>query len=132
MQNPIAIIGAMQEEVEALRQALTVRNDMKSPFTLLSIAQGSLQEQDVIIVRCGVGKVNAALATQYVIDHFQPRLIINSGVAGGVSPKVRISDVVIGTHTMHHDFDVQMFGYPKGTIPGFETGKFAADPKLVA
>src|SRR5690554_1023144 len=130
MEDRIAIIGAMNEEVEALRQELAMGQEIDSSFSILSIFQGSLEDQDVVIARCGVGKVNAALATQYIIDHYNPRVIINSGVAGGVSPNVRIGDLVIGTSAMHHDFDVQKFGYLKGIIPSLETSVFQAESRL--
>ncbi len=132
MEEHIAIIGAMDEEVEALSQALTGKNEVQNPFADLPMWTGKLQGQDVVIVRCGIGKVNAALATQYVIDHFHASFIINSGVAGGVNPAVRIGDLVLGASSMQHDVDVREFGHPKGIIPRLPTSTFHGDAHLLA
>lgn len=131
MEGCIAIMGAMDEEVEALAQTLSSGQRLHTPFLDVPIFRGSLQEQEVVIVRCGIGKVNAALATQYTIDHFEPRIIINSGVAGGVSPNVRIGDLVLGTSSMQHDVDVRKFGHPRGVIPRLATSVFQAEPHLL-
>ena len=92
-----ALIAAMDEEVVALREKLTSAQRVAVPFAELPIYQGQLQDLDTVIVQCGIGKVNAALATQYTIDHFKPKVIITSGVAGAVSPKIRVGDVIIAT-----------------------------------
>lgn len=131
MNNPIGIIGAMDVEVTTLSQKLCNAQDHPTPFINLPILTGSLGMQKVVIACCGIGKVNAALATQYIIDHFNPKAIINTGVAGGVSPQVSIGDLVIGQNSLQHDFDVRNFGYPKGTIPSLKTSIFPADPKLI-
>lgn len=127
----IGIIGAMEEEVMALRQALTELQEHGTPFSDLPIFTGKLNGEAVVIARCGIGKVNAALATQYLLDHFFLTAVINSGVAGGLSPEVKIGQIVIGHSAMQHDFDVNNFGYPQGTIPRLETNIFKGDSRLV-
>jgi len=80
--------------VEALYQNLLNINEHETNLPDLPVFTGILSEKEVIIARCGIGKVNAALATQYIINTFNPDFIINTGVAGGVSPKVRIADLL--------------------------------------
>lgn len=126
-----ALIAAMDEEVVALREKLTSAQRVAVPFAELPIYQGQLQDLDTVIVQCGIGKVNAALATQYTIDHFKPKVIITSGVAGAVSPKIRVGDVIIATAAQQHDFDVRGFGYPVGVIPRLRSSLFPADHRLV-
>jgi adenosylhomocysteine nucleosidase len=131
VEERIAIIGAMDEEVEALGHALTSVTQVQSPLRNLPIVQGGLGGKEVVVVRCGIGKVNAALATQYVIDHFKPTGIINSGIAGALSPKVRIGDLVLGTNSLHHDFDLREFGYAMSYIPSLGSSTFTADSRLL-
>ena len=131
MEERIAIIGAMDEEIEELSESLTLKKRVSTPFPDLPIFTGSLGGKEVVLGRCGIGKVNAALATQYIIDRFHPPLVINSGIAGGVSSKVRIGDIVLGARSMQHDFDVREFGHPRGTIPRLSSSIFQGDPSLL-
>ncbi len=131
MEECIAIIGAMDEEVEGLSQALSQVTQVQSPRLDIPIIQGRLGNKDVVVVRCGIGKVNAALATQCVIDHYNPSAILNSGVAGGLSPTAKIGDLVVGTASLQHDFDVRKFGYPRGVVPRLAASTFTADPHLL-
>lgn len=131
MKKQIAIIGAMNEEVEALTEMLTDVQEQPTTFIDLPVKTGNLAGQPVIVARCGIGKVNAALATQYIIDRFAPNYIINTGVAGGVHDKVRIGDLVLGNESLQHDFDAQNFGYPKGVIPRLKSSIFTADSNLI-
>lgn len=131
MKDCIAIIGAMDEEVTALSQALVGREKVKTHFSNLPIFTGQLEGKNVIIARCGIGKVNAALATQYIIDLFSPQVLINSGVAGGLNPTLAIGDVVIATGALQHDFDVRDLGHPMGTIPRLETSLFKTEQNLL-
>lgn len=124
----IGIIGAMTEEVEGLIAKLEDRT--ATTIAGLIFHQGKLGSQPVIVVKCGVGKVNAAVCTQILIDHFQVDAVINTGVAGGVDPQVKIGDVVIADCAVHHDFDATVFGYEPGMVPGFQETCFAADNQL--
>lgn len=131
MKNPIAIIGAMDEEVSTLGQQMDLVHEERISLNDLPILTGVLADREVVLARCGIGKVNAALATQYIIDRFGPRAIINTGVAGGLNPRALIGDLVVGEHSLQHDFDVSNFDYPRGTIPSLEVSTFPADPVLV-
>ncbi|NMB02900.1 MAG: 5'-methylthioadenosine/adenosylhomocysteine nucleosidase [Firmicutes bacterium] len=131
MENCIAIIGAMDEEVVALSASLATGQQLPSPFSDLPLFSGTLENQHIVIARCGIGKVNAALATQYIIDKFNPTVIINTGVAGGLSSKLAIGDLVVGTSSMQHDFDVRNFNYPKGVIPRLATSVFKPEDDLL-
>ncbi|HHT35909.1 MAG: 5'-methylthioadenosine/adenosylhomocysteine nucleosidase [Candidatus Wallacebacter cryptica] len=124
----IGIIGAMAEEVAGLIPKLEEHSE--TTIAGLAFHQGKLNGQPVIVVRCGVGKVNAAVCTQLLIDHFQVTAVINTGVAGGVDPNVKIGDVIIAEDAVHHDFDVTVFGYKPGTVPGFDQTCFLADQEL--
>ena len=131
MDKPIAIIGAMDEEVEELRGSLTDRGPVCTPLPNLPLSTGNLGRQAVVVCRCGIGKVNAAMATQYIIDQYRPTAIINSGIAGGAIKKMQIGDIVLGTSSMQHDFDLGEFGRPRGIIPRLPTSVFQGDPNLL-
>lgn len=127
----LAVIAAMDEEVAALRSKLTNAREVTGPFADLEVFQGKLKDLEAVVVRCGIGKVNAALATQYAIDHFNPKLLLTSGVAGGVHPKVHIGDVIVATGAQEHDFDATGFGYSRGVIPRMKQSLWPADQRLV-
>ena len=69
------------------------------------------------LVESGVGKVNAARATQILIDNFKVDYILNIGVAGGVSTNLKVGDIVVGDKLYQHDFDITAFNHNKGYIP---------------
>ena len=112
----IGIVVAMQEELEAVQQVLKnveIKEIRKTRFTI-----GELENCKCIVVHCGVGKVNAARATQMLIDNFNIEYIMNVGVAGSINDDLDIGDVLIGKHTVQHDFDITAFRHSKGYIPG--------------
>jgi adenosylhomocysteine nucleosidase len=112
---------------------LTFRDrEVQSPLRSITILEGRLGGKEVVVARCGIGKVNAALAAQYVIDRFKPTAIINSGIAGGLSPQVRIGDLVLGSNSLQHDFDLREFGYARSYIPSLGNSHFPGDPGLLA
>lgn len=131
MEHRIAIIGAMDEEVTTLSQSLNQKAAQKTPFNDLPLWTGRLWDRAVLIARSGIGKVNAAMTTQYIIDHYKPSLIINTGVAGGISSTLKIGDLVVGYSSLQHDFDTRNFGYPRGVIPRLQASVFTADPRVV-
>lgn len=108
----IGIIGAMANETEHLQKLLQSTKPEKIGDLLYFI--GELAGHTVIVVKCGVGKVNAARCTQLLIDHYNPDIIINTGIAGGISPELNVGDLVIGTGFVQHDFDVTAFGHAHG------------------
>lgn len=127
----IGIIGAMEEEVLALKHKMELKETKK--IKNLEFYIGSLHQRDIIVVKCGIGKVNAALCTQILIDNFEIKAIINTGVAGGLNDDLNIGDIVISSATVYHDFDTTAFGDPLGYISrmGMEDCFFKADDHLI-
>lgn len=133
--NPktIGVIGAMESEIDHLRA------EMKSPvvetFAGLTFYRAEIGKNELVLVRSGVGKVNAARTAQVLIDRYAPDYLINTGIAGGLGDGLHVGDFVIGKELVQHDFDLTGFGYPKGVVPGFGDGKspfrFQADTGLV-
>lgn len=109
------IIGAMEPEIELLKNAMS--NLQTQTFGKIVIYHGKLDGKDVSLCLSGIGKVNAAIATTLLIEHFSPDCVINTGSAGGVGAGLTIGDVVIGDTVAHHDVDVTAFGYVHGQVP---------------
>jgi adenosylhomocysteine nucleosidase len=127
----IAVIGAMEEEIRLLKEEFDVTNERQ--LAKVTFYEGSYGNHEVILCKCGVGKVNAAITTQLLIDHYSVQAIIFTGVAGALSPKLNIGDIVISTSSMYHDIDASALGFPKGTIPMFDhPSDFPANEKLIA
>ena len=115
MKNKVfGVIGAMESEVTQLRAAL--ENAETAEYAGLTFYRGTLGENRVVLVKCGIGKVNAARCTQALIDQYAPDYIVNTGIAGGVGDGLAVADVVIGTELVQHDFDAVAFGYARGNI----------------
>ncbi|HHW67493.1 MAG: adenosylhomocysteine nucleosidase [Epulopiscium sp.] len=127
--SKIGIIGAMEEEVTILRNQM--QNKELKQIAGMDFYQGTLEGKEVILVRCGIGKVNAAICTQALIDHFHAQYIINTGVAGAIYEKLDIGDIVISSDCVQHDFDTSVFGDPLGTIPRMDESFFKGDSKLI-
>lgn len=127
----IGIIGAMEEEVTQLKAKMNIKET--KTLKKLNFYIGSLHNKDIVVVRCGIGKVNAALCTQIMIDNFDIHAVINTGVAGGLDDKLSIGDIVISSDTIQHDFDTTKFGDPVGYISDIdmEDAFFKADTKLI-
>lgn len=125
----IGIIGAMEEEVLALREKIKLQ-DVRS-IASLEFYSGTLHGKEVVLVKAGIGKVNAALCTQLLIDCFHIDAIINTGVAGALSDELDIGDIVISVDAVQHDLDATGFGYERGIIPRMEESHFKADKRLV-
>ena len=108
----IAIIGAMSCEIDEIKKCLT---DLKEiSYQDLKIFTGNINNKFIILAQSGMGKVNAAINTQYIIDTFHPDTIINTGVAGGLGKGLKIGDIVVAEYLVQHDFDVTFLGYAKG------------------
>ncbi|MBQ4284716.1 MAG: 5'-methylthioadenosine/adenosylhomocysteine nucleosidase [Lachnospira sp.] len=126
----IGIIGAMDEEVEQIVEAMSVeRVETKAQMKFMA---GKLAGKDVVIVRSGIGKVNAAVCTQILVDDFNVDYVINTGIAGSLKAEIDIADVVISSDVLHHDMDATGFGYALGQIPRMDTLSFEADARLIA
>lgn len=121
----IGIICAMTVEAEGL---IALCNDTKTEEIYgMSFTAGRMHGKDVVIVVCGVGKVNAAMCTLALIERYKPNAIINSGVAGAVSPLVTIGDLVVASKSVEHDMNTTALGdkqgevsFPEGTRTYFE------------
>jgi len=124
----IGIIGAMELEVEALKAKMDIRRTEEKAS--MEFLEGTLNKTEVVIVRSGIGKVNAALCTQILCDLFQVSHIINTGVAGSLKNEIDIGDIVVSTDALHHDVDVRIFGYPLGEVPQVGCLAFPADEHL--
>lgn len=92
--------------------------------------EGTLEGKKVVVVRSGIGKVNAGMCTQILADVFGVEAVINTGIAGSLNNDVNIGDIVLSTDVLHHDMDAIGFGYKKGQIPQMDEFSFPADEKL--
>ena len=125
----IGIIGAMEEEVAILKNEMQIEEMVE--HASMQFCKGKLCDRDVVIVRSGIGKVNAAACTQILVDKFQAEVIINTGVAGSLDATIDIGDMVISTDLVEHDMDTSAFGDPVGQVPRMDTFSFPADAELV-
>ncbi len=110
----IGIICALSIEVEGLTKLL--ENKKEETFAKMKYVSGTINGKEVVMTECGIGKVNAAMSTQVMIDKYSPDVIINSGIAGSISRKLKIGDIVISKDCVQHDFDGTQMGDPKGLI----------------
>lgn len=125
----IGVIGAMDEEVSRLKEKMQVKKVEKKAG--MEFFEGELAGKDVVIVRSGIGKVNAGICTQILVDDFGVEAVINTGVAGSLKNEINIGDIVLSTDALQHDMDATGFGYEHGVIPRMEQSTFVADKKLV-
>ena len=126
----LGIIGAMAVEVETLKsemENLTVVGKAGMEFY-----DGLLEGFPVVVVQCGVGKVNAAMCAQVLCDCFEVTHLVNTGIAGSLCAELDIGDLLISNDAMYHDFDAQRFGYEMGEVPGMGVLTFTADPEMIA
>ncbi|MFK4785575.1 5'-methylthioadenosine/adenosylhomocysteine nucleosidase [Fusobacterium sp. MFO224] len=125
----IGIIGALDAEIDILLNSMENKREIKIGKTVFY--EGRLSEKDVVVFKCGVGKVNAAIGANTAILKFDVSKIIFTGIAGAIDNKLNILDLVISTDLVQHDFDLTGFGYPLGLIDGEKSIKFKADETLV-
>ncbi|MBO7251939.1 MAG: 5'-methylthioadenosine/adenosylhomocysteine nucleosidase [Oscillospiraceae bacterium] len=125
----LGIIGAMTEEIETLVERL--ENKQESRRTGSTFYEGKLAGLDVVIVQCGVGKVNAAMCAQTLCDVFCVTHLVNTGIAGSLCAQLDIGDLVVSQDAMYHDMDAVHFGYPYGKVPGMDVTAFPADKAMV-
>ncbi len=127
--NKIGIIGAMELEVEELKSKMEVKQIVEKAS--MKFFEGVLNGKDVVIVQCGIGKVNAGMCVQILADVFGVDAVINTGVAGSLRAEINIGDIVVSKDACEHDMDVRPLGYEPGIIPQMATSFFEADRKLV-
>ena len=126
--SKIGIIGAMELEVATLKKNMDT--DQITKKAGMEFHEGNLKGMPVVVVQCGVGKVNAAMCVQILADLYDVTHIINTGVAGSLNPALDIGDILVSKDAIQHDMDVTPLGYAKGQIPGLEQLAFVADEKL--
>ena len=122
------IIGAMEPEVAILKAKLT--HCETSNHAGYTFYQGQINNNDVVIVQSGIGKVAAALATAILIDKFNPDYIVNTGSAGGFDTSLKVGDIVVSSEVRYHDVDVTAFGYEMGQLPA-NPAAYVSDKTLV-
>lgn len=132
----IGIIGAMDIEVRMLSAKMTGVNGIDAPEKTIiagvTYYDGLLEGVPCVVVKSGIGKVNAALCTQRLVLLFGVSHVINTGIAGAMAHGLGVLDMVVSTDALYHDFDVTGFGYKPCVIPQMELSDFAADEKMVA
>ena len=124
----IAVIGAMEQEVELLRASL--QNVQTETIANSEYTSGTFEGKEVILLKSGIGKVNAAMSTTILLEKFQPDVVINTGSAGGFDPSLEVGAVVISDEVRHHDVDVTAFGYEIGQMAGMPAA-YQSDAKLM-
>lgn len=124
----LGIIGAMPEEVEQLKAEMS--QVQVTDVAGMEFYRGLIGGKEVVVVRSGVGKVNAAMCVQILVDRFAVDGIVNTGIAGSLRTEINIGDMVLSTDAVQHDMDATMFGYQPGQIPQTDVFAFEADAKL--
>ncbi len=124
----IGIIGAMEQEVSILKQALCGCIEEKRGGC--TFYHGQIEGIDIVLLQSGIGKVAAAVGTTILLSQFTPDIIINTGSAGGFDKNLNLGDIVVSTEVRHHDADVTAFGYEMGQMAG-QPAAFKADEELI-
>ncbi|ENH97603.1 5'-methylthioadenosine/S-adenosylhomocysteine nucleosidase [Gracilibacillus halophilus YIM-C55.5] len=124
----IGIIGAMDEEIELLKQRMEVKEHVVKANCDFYV--GTLDDKDVVVLKSGIGKVNAAMSTTILHEMYQPDYVINTGSAGGFHDKLEVGDIVISSDVVHHDVDVTAFDYEYGQVPDMPW-LYTANPALI-
>lgn len=125
----LGIIGAMEGEVSKLKEQM--EDAVITKKASMEFYKGTIKGKEVVVVRSGIGKVNAAVCAQILIDDFHVSAIINTGIAGSLKNEINIGDIVLSTDAVQHDVNAGSFGYPKGQIPGLDVLAFQADENLI-
>ncbi|MBR1772677.1 MAG: 5'-methylthioadenosine/adenosylhomocysteine nucleosidase [Eubacterium sp.] len=132
----IGIIGAMDKEVNDLKSVMGGPGDSLTPkiekHAGMDFCEGTLGGQDVVLVRSGIGKVNAAVAAEILVAVFNVKAIINTGIAGSLDANIDIGDIVLSTDSLEHDMNVKGLGYERGVVPDQEASIYPADAELRA
>lgn len=125
----IGIIGAMEEEVSALKNEM--EQSEVTEYASMTFCKGILCGREAVVVRSGIGKVNAGICAQILVDKFGVDTLINTGIAGSLDAAIDIGDMVISKDAVHHDMDATIFGDPAGQVPRMDTFSFPADERLI-
>lgn len=124
----IGLIGAMDEEIALLLESMTDKREQTIANSLF--VQGKLSGKEVVLLKSGIGKVNAAMGATIMHEQFSPTHVINTGSAGGFAKNLQVGDVVISTEVVYHDVDVTAFDYDYGQVPKMPK-TFQANPELI-
>ena len=124
----IGIIGAMEVEVAILKEKMEDVRIIKKAS--MDFYEGILAGKKVVVVRSGIGKVNAGICAQILADVFSVDAIINTGIAGSLNKNINLGEIVLSTDVVQHDMDATGFGYRKGQIPQMPVFFFNADDNL--
>lgn len=122
------IIGAMDVEVKHL--VSHVENAKTTTLAHMDFVEGTLFGTPAVVVRCGVGKINAAVCAELLVNQFHVTHVVNTGVAGSLNNELNIGDILVSIDAVHHDMDVTNLGYKPGEVPGLGVVSFPADPSL--
>ena len=125
----LGIIGAMRIEVETLLDKM--ENVTMTKHAWSEYYEGTLEGLNVVVVQCGVGKVNAAMCAQILCSCYGVTHLVNTGIAGSLCADLDIGDLVVSRDAMYHDFDCNAFGYPSGKVPGMDVIAFPADETMM-
>ena len=128
MTKRIGIIGAMDVEVSLLKASMT--DQKKEVIAQMEFVSGKLGDTEAVVVKCGMGKVNAGICAHTLINHYGVAEVINTGVGGSLDNRIDIGDIVVSTDAVQHDYDVSIIGFQKGEIPYTGLYAFPADPSL--
>lgn len=112
----IGIIGAMDVEIESIKKLIS--NPECKSLAHINFFSGKISDVDCVVAVCGPGKVNAAICTQLMISNYNPKLIINTGIAGSAMPQIKIGDIVLADFVVQHDVDTSALGDARGLISG--------------
>ena len=125
----LGIIGAMAVEIEELKKAM--QSMTTHTQTGMEFYEGKLEGLDVVVVQCGIGKVNAAMCAQILCDCFGVTHLVNTGIAGSLCAELDIADLVVSQDAIYHDFDLHFWGRPIGQVPGMDVTAFPADQAMM-
>lgn len=126
----IGIIGAMDIEVDSIKALLSEKS--QTTVSGITFIKGKYKKEDVVVAKCGVGKVFSALCTEAMILTFSPDMIINVGVAGALDKRLKIGDVVIASGVVQHDMDTSPLGDPIGLLSGIDKVEISSDEDIVS
>lgn len=121
----IGIIGAMDEEISVISSE--IKNLTVYDINNMKFYKGKIYDKDIVLVKSGIGMVNASITTTLMFKEFGVDKILFSGVAGSLNRNVNVGDVVIGDSLLEYLFDATEFGYDIGTIPRMDTSIFRSD-----
>ncbi len=126
----LGIIGAMDIEVATLKEKM--EQVSIATHAGMEFYEGTLENLPVVVVKCGVGKVNAAMCAQVLCSVFGVTHLVNTGIAGSLCADLDIGDLLVSRDAMYHDFDCCHFGYPAGQVPGLDVVAYPADESMQA